>query len=62
MCRFEISYRNGTTKVYEVRFSPWPTWRMLQGLAKVMLVEKGGCAIAFHGPNGLNGFMRRSEI
>ena len=62
MSRFAIMYRNGKEKVYEVAFSPSPTWKMLHDLAVSMLEEKGGVAIEFRGPNGLRGFITRRSL
>lgn len=57
MCKFEIRYKGGKVRTYEVEFKPWPTWHMLNALAEAMLMEKGGKACSFEGPNGLHGFV-----
>ena len=57
MYRFEVFYRNGTSKVYEIEAKPWLTFLMCESLAWAMLNEKGGTACKFEGPNGIHGMV-----
>lgn len=58
MAKFTIYYRNGKEKVYEVKFDPHPTWKMLEALAEAMLSEEGGVSVWFECSNGLHGMVK----
>ena len=55
MTTFEIKYADGSSKVYEVEFKPWPTWDMCSSLAVGMLLSKGGKMVSFSSADGLSG-------
>ena len=57
MCEFVIYYRNGREKRYQISFSPWPSWGMLEALARAMLNDNGGYSCSFAGPSGLHGII-----
>lgn len=61
ICTITIHHANGNEKTYKADINPWPTDKMLTGLAIGALKSEGGTAVEYHGPNGLQGFITAED-